>query len=161
MKTFKKILFPVDLSEVSLKVVPLVASMAKQFHAEIHLLFVARNLGYFSDLDLEPTFINEFENNIIQGAERRIEIFSEAHFKKYPNCKTLVVLGDAAEEIIKYVESKGVDLIIMGTHGRKGIDRIFFGSVAEKVIKMSPVPVLSTNPYRVSSKKTDTTFPEN
>ena len=47
------------------------------------------------------------------------------------------------------VKPQGIDLVIMGTHGRKGLNRILFGSVAERVIKMSPIPVLSINPYRV------------
>jgi nucleotide-binding universal stress UspA family protein len=56
-------------------------------------------------------------------------------------------LGDAAEEILKYVRSEGIDLIIMGTHGRKGLEKIVFGSVAERVVQKSPVPVLTINPY--------------
>jgi len=59
-----------------------------------------------------------------------------------------VVQGDPAEEILKYVESEKVDLVIMGTHGRKGLDRILFGSVANEVVKRSPAPVLTINPYR-------------
>jgi nucleotide-binding universal stress UspA family protein len=43
-----------------------------------------------------------------------------------------------------------MDLVVMGTHGRKGIERVLFGSVADRVIKTSPVPVLSINPYKVS-----------
>jgi nucleotide-binding universal stress UspA family protein len=58
-----------------------------------------------------------------------------------------VVLGDAAEEILNYAKTEGIDLIIMGTHGRKGIERIIFGSVAERVVKKSPIPVLTVNPY--------------
>jgi nucleotide-binding universal stress UspA family protein len=58
------------------------------------------------------------------------------------------MVGDAAEEIINRVKSEGIGLVIIGTHGRKGLDRIVFGSVADRVIKMSPVPVLSINPYK-------------
>jgi len=60
-----------------------------------------------------------------------------------------VVAGDASEEIINYIESQGIDLIIMGTHGRKGLDKVMFGSVAERGVKTSPVPVLVVNPYKV------------
>ena len=45
------------------------------------------------------------------------------------------------------MQSEGVDLVIMGTHGRKGLERIIFGSVAERVVKNSPIPVLTVNPY--------------
>ena len=64
-----------------------------------------------------------------------------------------MILGDAIEEIINYINNEGIDLVIMGTHGRKGLNRVFFGSVADGVIKMSPVPVMSINPYRVPERK--------
>ena len=58
-----------------------------------------------------------------------------------------VVNGYAAEEILNLTATVGADLIIMGTHGRKGIDRILFGSVAEKIVKSSPVPVMTVRPH--------------
>ena len=75
--------------------------------------------------------------------------FMEDHFREYPRVKTRVAMGDPAEEILGFIEAEGIDLVIMGTHGRKGLERVIFGSVAERVIKTSPVPVLSINPYRV------------
>ena len=149
MKEIGKILFPVDLSEVSPKIAPSVLDFAERFGAEIHLLFVARNLDYLSSVYVPVVSISNLETDIIKGAEAKIEEFSDSYFKGYRACKTRVVVGDAAEEILKYAETEKIGLIIIGTHGRKGIDRILFGSVAEKVIKMSSVPVLSINPYRV------------
>jgi nucleotide-binding universal stress UspA family protein len=60
------------------------------------------------------------------------------------------VAGDASEQILSYVEDQKIDLIIMGTHGRKGMDKIIFGSVAERVVKSSPVPVLVVNPFKIA-----------
>ena len=51
--------------------------------------------------------------------------------------------------IINYVTSKGIDLVIMGTHGRKGLDKVIFGSVAERVVKTAPVPVMVVNPHKI------------
>jgi nucleotide-binding universal stress UspA family protein len=69
-----------------------------------------------------------------------------------------VVFSKASEKIVPYVqmmakefESKGIDLVIMGTHGRKGLDKVIFGSVAERIVKTAPVPVLLINPYRESN----------
>ena len=61
-----------------------------------------------------------------------------------------VVAGDPSEEIINYINEHEVDLVIMGTHGRKGMDKIIFGSVAERVVKLAPVPVMVVNPYKVA-----------
>ena len=59
-----------------------------------------------------------------------------------------VLAGDVAEEILKYAARKKVQLIVMGTHGYKGVERIMFGSVADKVVKTACCPVMTINPYR-------------
>jgi nucleotide-binding universal stress UspA family protein len=61
---------------------------------------------------------------------------------------TAVLSGDVVEEINRFAGEKKADLIVMGTHGYKGLDKILFGSVAEKVVKTAPCPVLTINPYR-------------
>jgi nucleotide-binding universal stress UspA family protein len=71
----------------------------------------------------------------------------EAFFKSIIRPKTKILIGDIIEEIIKYIKAKGIDLVIIGTHGRKGMDRIILGSIADRVIKSAPVSVLSVNPY--------------
>ena len=149
MKEFEKILFPVDLSEVSSKIAPWVLHVAKKFDAKIHLLFVARKFEHFIEVYVTPDSIENFEGEIISGAKKKMEEFAETHFKGYAACEHRVVLGDAAEEIIKYIQSEMMDLVIMGTHGRKGLEGVLFGSVADRVVKMSTAPVLSINPYRV------------
>jgi nucleotide-binding universal stress UspA family protein len=91
--------------------------------------------------------VNKFEQELIEGAEKKLQEFTEEYFEDVP-CKGKVILGDAAQEVLNYVQSETIDLIIMGTHGRKGLEHIIFGSVAEGVVKHSPVPVLTVNPYR-------------
>jgi nucleotide-binding universal stress UspA family protein len=146
MELFKKILFPVDLSEVSPIIAPYVGEMAARFDAEIHLLFVARILQHFTSIYVPHPSVSKFEAEIVEGAERKLQEFLQETFPE-GSCKAQVVLGDAAEEILNYAKTEGIDLIIMGTHGRKGIERIIFGSVAERVVKKSPIPVLTVNPY--------------
>ena len=150
MKEFKKILFPVDLSESSPKLVPYVTTMAEKFGAEIHLLFVARVFQYFSGIYVPHPSISKFEDEIVEGAKKRLKEFTEENFSGLPGTKAEVIAGDISEEILKYTESKGIDLLILGTHGRKGLEKVVFGSVAERVAKASPVPVLLVNPYKVS-----------
>ncbi|MDY7037905.1 MAG: universal stress protein [Thermodesulfobacteriota bacterium] len=148
MELFNKILSPVDLSEASQKIAPLTLTVAKKFNSEIHLLFVARKFDHFSNIYVAHMSIENFEAEIVKGAEQGMEEFAKEHFSAYPAYKTRVVIGDPSEEILNYVESESMDLLIIGTHGRKGIERIVFGSVANRVIRKSPIPVLSINPYR-------------
>ncbi|MGD8370191.1 MAG: universal stress protein [Syntrophobacterales bacterium] len=146
MEFAKKILFPVDLSEVSPKIAPYVKEVASKFGAEVHLLFVARILQHFTSIYVPHPSVGNFEAEIVKGAEKKLQEFVEDHFRGF-SPKAQVVLGDAAEEILNYAQSEGIDLVIMGTHGRKGLEKIVFGSVAERVVQKSPVPVLTVNPY--------------
>ena len=148
MTEVKKILFPIDFSDVSPVIVPWVLSMAEKYGSEIHLLFVARDLAYYSTVYVSYVSIEDFEQQVVKGSETTMEEFINKYFSEYGNCKAKVVVGDPAEEILNYAENEDIDIIIIPTHGRKGIEKIFFGSVARRVIKMSPVPVLSINPHR-------------
>jgi len=92
--------------------------------------------------------INSMEEAIMEGAKRKMEEFAQTYFNDYRTLQTAVLPGDAAEEIMAYASSRQIDLIIMGTHGRKGLEKVLFGSVAERVVKNAPVPVLVVNPYK-------------
>lgn len=123
-----------DLSETSPKLIPFVTGMTDRFGAKIYLVFVARLFQYFTSIYVPHPAIEIFEKEVAEGAEKKLYEFTEEHFADFPDTQTAVVLGDAAEEILKYVQSEGMDLIIMGSHGRKGLDKVIFGSVAEKVV---------------------------
>ena len=149
MKEFKKILFPVDLSESSAKIVPFVKSLADRYGARIHLLFVARVFDYFTSMYVPHPSVSQFEKEVIEGAEKRLYEFADESFKDIAGTRTQVVAGDPSEEILSYISTHGINLVVMGTHGRKGIDKVIFGSVAERVVKSSPVPVMVVNPFKV------------
>jgi nucleotide-binding universal stress UspA family protein len=151
MKDFKKILFPVDLSEASAKIVPYLKSLASHYGARVHLLFVARVFDYFTSMYVPHPSVSQFEKEVLEGAEKRLYEFADESFKDLPGIKTQVVAGDPSEEILGYIAAHGIDLVVMGTHGRKGLDKVIFGSVAERVVKSSPVPVMVVNPFKVEN----------
>ena len=149
MKEFRKILYPVDFSESSLKIVPYVQSVAIKFESKIYIIFAARVFDYFTSIHVPHPSISKFEKEVIEGAEKRLYEFLDENFNEFPHTKTAVVAGDASEEILNYIEEQRIDLVIMATHGRKGMDKIIFGSVAERTVKNSPVPVMVVNPYKM------------
>ncbi len=150
MKEFKKILFPVDLSESSPKLVPYVLTMAEKFGSEICLLFVGSVLGHFTSIYVPHPSIDRFEKEVTEGAKKRLQEFKEEHFQAFPDTKAVVLSGDISEKILNYIKSEEVDLVIIGTHGRKGLEKVVFGSVAERVAKGSAAPVLLLNPHKIS-----------
>lgn len=147
MDAFRNILFPVDLSESSDKLVPIVRTMVAKFDAQLHLLFVVRILRYFTDIYVPHPSINLFETEMVEGAQKKMEEFKQNHFAELQVVQASVILGDPADTIFDYIKDNQIDMVVMGTHGRKGLDRVLFGSVAERVIKTSPVPVLVANPF--------------
>ena len=149
MYDFKKILFPVDLSESSTKILPFVKSLAARYDARVHLLFVARVFDYFTSMYVPHPSVSQFEKEVIDGAEKRLYEFADEGFKDFAGTRTQVVAGDPSEEILNYIRTHGIQLVVMGTHGRKGLDKVIFGSVAERVVKSSPVPVMVVNPFKV------------
>jgi nucleotide-binding universal stress UspA family protein len=142
----KKILCAVDFSEVSPMVVNYARALAKSFEAEVILLYSAPSLDQYVSFHVPPNSIETFVGEIVSGAEQNMEAFI-AQYLPDVSVTGRVVSGYAAEEIIKCANEEKADLIIMGTHGRKGIDRILFGSVAEKVVKSANCPVLTLRPF--------------
>lgn len=148
MQGFKKILFPVDLSDVSPIIATYVNEVADKFGAEVHVLFVARLFQHYRGINVPLASIELLEKEIVKGAREKMNDLTEDSFKDR-EIKVKLVSGDPGEEIVRYAQDAGMDLIIIGTHGRKGIERVLFGSVAEHVVKESPVPVLTINPYKI------------
>lgn len=148
MKELKNILVPIDFSEPSLVLIPYAKYLVNKLGARIHLLYVVRSLSYMAGFYIPHPSIEKFEEEIIEGAKKVMEKLVEEHFQDIP-VKTYILIGDAASEIIKFSEENDIDLILMGTHGRKGLDKTIFGSVAECVVKGASCPVLTVNPHRV------------
>ncbi|MGD8716989.1 MAG: universal stress protein [Desulfobacterales bacterium] len=90
-----------------------------------------------------------FQKEAMEAAEKYMNKICEQQMRGFPDFQRRILAGDAAAEILKTVDSDGIDLVIMGTHGYKGLEHTIFGSVTEKVVKKSPVPVLVINPYKL------------
>jgi len=148
MKRFKKILFPIDFSECSKNVLPFALEMAQKFDAKLHLLFVARDISYLTTVDVAWELLSNTVAEVARAGENRMQAFCDKQLSDFPNYESKVVTGDPADEIIKFANEQGIDLIVMGTHGRKGLDRTLMGSVADHVIKNAAAPVLTINPFR-------------
>ncbi len=150
MVKIQRILFPVDLTANSSKVFPYAVSISEKYGSNILLLNVVEDLGkwgggiYIPHLPLE-----QYQEDALKGAEKALDKVCEEQLQGYRNFQKMIVYGDPAQEILKAIESENIDLVVMGTHGRKGLENVLFGSVARNVVKRSSVPVLTINPYNV------------
>lgn len=145
MKDIKKILCAVDLSESSAELAQYATTLAKALGAEVCVLYVAPTLSQYVGFHVPPSSIENFVGEIVDGAVKNMENFVADNFKGV-KASGKVITGYAAEEILHYATETETDLIIMATHGRRGIDGILFGSVAEKVVKNATQAVLTIHP---------------
>ena len=145
MAEIKRILCAVDFSDFSPEVAEYVKMLSKCTGARTLVLYVAPSLSQYVGFHVPPSSIESFVGEIVTGAEDTMKEFVDENFADL-DAEGKVVTGYPAEEILAIAEAENCDMIVMGTHGREGIDRILFGSVAEKVVKSSGVPVLTVRP---------------
>jgi nucleotide-binding universal stress UspA family protein len=146
MAEFKTIICAVDLSEHSPRVADYAKALAKCTGAKLICVYVAPSLSQYVGFHVPPSSIEAFVGEIVAGADKTMSDFMQDNFADLPAVASKVLVGYPAEEVLNLAEEEHADLLVMGTHGRKGIDRILFGSVAEKVVKSSKCPVLTIRP---------------
>ena len=141
MLPFQKILYPTDFSDPSYEALKAANELALHFSAELCVLHVVTPV---SRAPADPSgsdllILQEME----KAARESLEEIVKRRIPKELLVRQIVVLGAAAEEIIQISEKEKVDLIVIATHGQTGWRHFVFGSVAEKVVRLAPCPVLT------------------
>jgi len=148
MERAEKILFPCDFTENASKILPYVLSMAEKYNSQVYILYVD-DLHKWGGHFIPHTSLETLRQESLKAAGKAMDKICEEELQSCPNFQRKIVSGDPAAEILKFIESEDIDIVVMGTHGRKGMEHTIFGSVAENVVKKSPIPVLVVNPYKV------------
>ncbi len=153
MQEIKTVLTPVDFSENANMIAKSAAYVAGKFGADLHLVFVVQSFEDYSGFFVPPVNLPNLEEELFESAQHRMEDFVAELKEKTADAgvaslQSVVLAGDVSEEIIQYAHDNTCNLIVMGTHGYKGLERIMFGSVADKVVKTACCPVMTINPYR-------------
>ncbi len=147
MQEIHQIIVPVDFSQITAQLVDYSIYMAENLSATIHFVHVAEiNQGH--DMLLGDSVFGDIKEKIIADAEERMANLLEDNGERCKGCTGKVVIGDTVDAIIDHAKNKKADLIIISTHGTKGVEKILLGSVTERVIKKAPCPTLSFNPYK-------------
>lgn len=146
MKETNSIVVPVDFSEITTKLVDYAVDMASRLSGMIH--FVHAVHFYAGDAMLGFPYVNEYEDKFTKDAEVRMENLLTDNKERCLGCSGEVVIGDPVEKIVEFARTKEADLMIISTHGAKGLEKILLGSVAERVLKRAHCPVLFLNPYK-------------
>ena len=155
---FKNILIPTDGSPLSQKAVVQGVALAKSVGAKVTAFFAAppaTPIVYRNNLPVGYTTPGEHEQIIKKTAARYLEFVERAAKKARVPCETVHVTSDYPEDdILKIARTKKCDLIVMATHGRRGLGHVILGSVTERVLREAPCPVLVVRPPAPAAKQT-------
>lgn len=145
MIQIKKMLFPTDFSDLSRHSLKYVQSFCEAYRAEVHVLHVVDEAyQYWMALGPNSLPIGPSPEEMISGAKSELQkLAGEELSNLQSGVVTEVLLGRPFIEIVRYARDKAIDLIILGTHGRSGLAQALLGSVAEKVVRKAPCPVLT------------------
>ena len=147
MTSFKNILVATDFSETSDAAFTYGRTLASTFGATLHVLHVVDNV-YFSALGAETyaSMTPDLQERIDEAARAQLELLAMNTDGSGPAAKSaLLRSGTPAPAITQYARDEGIDLIVMGTRGRGGVAHLLLGSVAERVVRTAPCPVLTVH----------------
>jgi len=148
MLPIKKIIAPTDFSERSITAIAVAAELAEHFAAEIvlvHALYpVPPTVPTAPVAAAQPPLnVEAYRESLIVGAEKNLETLIKPKLPPGIHCRTETRWGSPAETIIDMAAKESADLIVICTRGATGLSRFVSGSVTEKVVRLSDVPVLT------------------
>ncbi|MBM4039360.1 MAG: phosphomannomutase/phosphoglucomutase [Planctomycetes bacterium] len=143
----RKVLFTTDFSPYAEQAMPHAVSLAREHGAELHVLHVIPTPELTVQFDVAgPAFDASLLAELERGAQEQMARVVPGETRKELTVAFAVRRGVAFVEIVRYAREEGIDLIVLATHGRTGLRHALFGSVAEKVVRKAPCPVLSVRP---------------
>jgi len=138
----KSIMVPIDFSDYSKGALRYAAQFAKQFNSKIYLIYVVEPMIYPADFSMGQVAIPSSDIDLTTRAEEELNKLA-SEIGNDLVVETIIKTGKPFVEINETAGEKGIDLIIIATHGHTGVEHLLFGSTAEKVVRKAPCPVLT------------------
>lgn len=145
MPRLKKLLCAIDLSEPVKSVAEYARMIAQAGRVQVIVAYVVPAMTKYVWFGVKMTSADAVTEELVKGAGGAMDRFVTQEFPGL-DARGIVAVGDTADELLRIADEEDVDLIVIGTHGYKAIDRFLFGSVAEKVARGTRCPVLTLNP---------------
>ncbi len=140
---YKKVLFCTDFSESSDCAFDYAFGIAKRDEAVLYILHVISINPHASYLDnyMTKEYWDKLKETMQEDIDKKCNDKYLSQIKDKTKVKTVTKSGREDEEILKFAQKENIDIIVIGTHGRTGIKHVLVGSVAEKIVRYSPIPV--------------------
>lgn len=144
MLSIQRVLFPTDFSDGAKRAFPQAAYLANWHDADLHILNVTgrHRHDYEETKDNFPISIDRL-TDWLRRPHKSVTSSNWPDLEALPITQEQVESAEPAERILSYAEDEGIDVIVMGTHGRRGVDRMLFGSVTEEVVRKAPCPTFT------------------
>ena len=141
---YKKILVPLDGSQIAECVIPHITTIARACQAEVELVSVIEpiDIPTRGKIALSEDDLKAINNEARKEAQNYLAHIAERLNRDDVRSHPVVLSGKPADSLVEYAGANDVDLIIMATHGRSGLSRWFFGSIAEKIMRAVDTPIL-------------------
>jgi nucleotide-binding universal stress UspA family protein len=144
MKRIRRVLHPTDFSGASRAAFATALTMSKSLNATLTIVYVIASFPPMApEQYIDMGTLDRLEEQTRVWATRRLKALADRARKQGTRATTVLREGDVADEIVRIAKASRADLIVVGTHGRRGIPRFFLGSVAERVVRMAPCAVMS------------------
>jgi nucleotide-binding universal stress UspA family protein len=144
MIDIKRILAPTDFSPHAEHALRYACALAERFGADLHVLHVVPEIAPVSpDPFLVPAMPHEFYQEEEHRVAKSLETAVDPSWGKPRSLTTAIRWGTAAPEVVDYAAEQDADLIVVATHGRTGLSHVLLGSVAERIVREAPCPVLT------------------
>jgi universal stress protein A len=142
-KLFEKILTAIDFSENSGCAFEYALTLAVKFDAELTIMHVINEPVDLRGFYVPHISFEQLEMEIEEGAVKMMEEFCHTRLSSFSNYKTAITTGIPYDAITRKADEIGASLIVLGTHGRTGLDHLIFGSTAERVVRSANCPVMT------------------
>jgi nucleotide-binding universal stress UspA family protein len=144
MLKIKLIVCPTDFSEFSIRAYHYAVSLAEHYRARLVAQHIVELWRYpYADYAASQGDYQEFWRALREGGEERLREFAKKHTHDEIQPELVVHEGIAADSVLSFAQARKADVIVMGTHGRRGFDRLVLGSVTDRVMRTAPCPVLA------------------
>jgi nucleotide-binding universal stress UspA family protein len=139
----ERILFPTDFSEGSSQALHFAVDLKKHYNATLYVLHVVYDITKATGLHVPHISSDEVFKEMNEWAAGEMDKYCIEETRGLENIEKKVLHGIPWEEIIHFADKEKMDMIVMGTYGRIGLERLVFGNTAERVVRRAPCPVMT------------------
>ncbi len=143
MFQIKKIMVPIDFSDYSKKALEYATEFAQKMNSKIYLIYVFEPMIYPTDFSFGEVIPISHQEDLAEKAKSELKLLAESNISDKVDWEIIIKTGRPFSQINETAREIDADLIIIATHGHTGVEHIFFGSTAEKVVRKAPCPVLT------------------